>query len=331
MTIFSVINLPAMVKYFVLVFWAVILFSCKEKKPDLKGEEIVEVEDFIGFFSEIKLPVKITDSGLSKKQTDSQMIGYKVFTQFIPDTVLQKDFGKTAQPQLYALGRTQEKGRETYLFVQAVHAKKRVAYLVCFDKDQNYLNTFPLVKTGVGNYSFAYGQLDKKFQITTYHETRKTTGETWYKRNVYVYNSGANDFTLILTEPNAEMIEDIINPIDTFPKKSKVSGDYVRNKENFISVRDGKDDSEILFFVHFEKDNAECVGELKGTARMISPTKAYYKAVGNPCTIEFTFNGPAVVMKEIEGCGSFRDIKCFFEGRFTKKKEPKAKPVKSKS
>ena len=125
MTIFSVINLPAMVKYFVLVFWVVILFSCKEKKPDLKGEEIVEVEDFIGFFSETKLPVKITDSGLSKKQTDSQMIGYKVFTQFIPDTVLQKDFGKTAQPQLYALGRTQDKGRETYLFVQAVHAKKK--------------------------------------------------------------------------------------------------------------------------------------------------------------------------------------------------------------
>ena len=79
------------------------------------------------------------------------------------------------------------------------------------------------------------------------------------------------------------------------------------------------------FFVHFEKDNAECVGELKGTARMISPTKAYYKAVGNPCTIEFTFNGPAVVMKEIEGCGSYRDIKCFFEGTYPRKKEKPSK------
>ena len=38
---------------------------------------------------------------------------------------------------LYALGRTKEKGRETYLFVKAVQAKKRVAYLACFDKDNN--------------------------------------------------------------------------------------------------------------------------------------------------------------------------------------------------
>ncbi|MBC7828599.1 MAG: hypothetical protein H7122_12685 [Chitinophagaceae bacterium] len=320
-----------MLKYLFLLLSAVILLCCKSKKPDLQADEVVEVEDFIAFFPELALPFKITDSGLFKKQSDSSIIGYKVFTQFVPDSILTKDFGKSENPVLYSLGRAQEKGRETYLFVKAVQSKKRVAYLVCFDKKNNYLNSFPIIKAGIGNYSSASGLLDKKFQITTYHETKKATGETWYKRNVYVYNSAANDFTLILTEPNEEMIENIINPIDTFPKKNKLSGDYIRNKENFISVRDGKNTSEISFFVHFEKDNAECVGELKGVARMVSATKAHYKENGNPCTIEFTFTGTSVVMKEIEGCGSYRNIKCFFEGRFTKKKEVKPKVPKKKS
>ena len=320
-----------MLKYLCILLSAGILFSCKSKKPDLKDDnEVVEIADFVDFFPETNLPVRITDTGLAKKTSDSAIISYKIFTQFIPDTIFQKDFGKTSKPVLYSLGRTMEKGRETYLFVKAVLGSKRVAYLICLDSDNNYLNSFPFVKSGIGRFSFAYGLLDKKFQITTYQETKKETGETWYKRNVYVFNSGANDFTLILTEPNEEMIQNIINPIDTLPKKNKLSGDYVSNKQNFISVRDGKNASEILFFVHFEKDGAECVGELKGTARMLSPTKAHYKENGNPCTIEFTFTSSAVTMKEIEGCGSYRDIKCFFEGRFPRKKDPKPKPVKKK-
>lgn len=319
-----------MFKYFFILLSAGILLSCKSKKPDLKDDEAVDVGEFIEFFQEIALPFKLSDSDLLKKQSDSTIVGYKVFSQFIPDSVLNKNFGETEKPVLYALGKTKEKGHETYLFVKAVLAKKRIAYLICFDKDNNYLNSFPLVKAGIGNFSSSYGLLDKKFQITTYQETKNATGETWYKRNVYVYNSAANDFTLVLTEPNEEMIKNIINPIDTFPKKSKLSGDYIRNKENFISIRDGKNASEILFFVHFENDNALCVGELKGTAHMVSATKANYKENGNPCTIEFTFSGSTIVMKEIEGCGSYRDIKCFFEGRFTRKKEPKPKTAKKK-
>jgi hypothetical protein len=330
MTIFSELTRRVMLKYLFILLSIGVLFSCKNKKANLQDDEAVEVEDLIEFFPETTLPFKITDSELLKKQSDSAIIGNKVFTQFIPDSILQNDFGKTSNPVLYSLGRSEDKGRETYLFVKGIQGKKSVAYLICFDRNNNYLNSFRLVKAGFGSSSSSYGLLDKKLQITTYHETKKATGETWYKRNVYVYNNAANDFTLILTEPNEEMIQDIINPIDTFPKKHKFSGDYVRNKQNFISIRDGKNASEISFFVHFEKDNAECVGELKGTAKMISATKAYYKENGNPCTIEFTFSTSAIVMKEIEGCGSYRNIKCFFEGRFVKKKEQKPKPPKKK-
>ena len=151
-----------------------------------------------------------------------------------------------------------------------------------------------------------------------------------FKRNIYIYNSGANIFTLILTEPNEEAITTIFNPIDTLARKNKFSGDYVKDKRNFIAVRDGKKESELLFFVHFEKDKGECTGELKGTAKIASGKIARYQEVGNPCSIEFTFNSSNIVMKEVQGCGSYRDIKCFFEGSYIRKKKAIQKNQKKK-
>jgi hypothetical protein len=180
------------------------------------------------------------------------------------------------------------------------------------------------------SFPVSYAALDKKYQITTYREKKKTGDLVNYKRNIYVFNSGVNDFTLILTEPNEEMIRDIINPIDTLSKKNKLSGDYIKDKKNFVSFRDGKNDKELLFFVHFEKDKGECNGELKGTVRMVSAKKAQYKEAGNPCTIEFTFGSSSVTMKEVEGCGSYRDIKCFFEGTYPRKKEPSSRSSRKK-
>ena len=307
----------------VLCVLAWIAVGCKDnKKTSLTGEEPVEVTDFIEFFPVIKLPVVVADTTLTKKISDSLLIAYSVFTQFVPDSVLKKDFNN-AKPKLYPLGRVKEKGRETYLFVKAVQGTKRVGYLVTFDNNEKYLNTLRLVRTG-DNYTQVYGSLDKKFQITTYRE-RRGAGELIFKRNIYIYNNASNDFTLILTEPNDDITEDVLNPIDTLSQKNRYTGDYPANKRNFISFRDGKNSSEILFFTHFEKSKGECVGELKGVARFVSSKKAVYKEAGNPCTLEFTFTTSSVYMKEVEGCGSFRDIRCFFEGTYPKKKN---KPIK---
>jgi hypothetical protein len=311
----------------VLCVLAWIAVGCKDnKKVSLTGEEPVEVEDFIEFFPEVKLPVIVADSTLSKKITDSLLIAYSVFTQFVPDSILKKDFN-TAKPKLYPLGRVKEKGKETYLFARAVQGSKRVGYLVTLDNDNKYLNTLRLVRSGE-NYSHVYGSLDKKFQITTYRERKNADGAISFKRNVYIYNNASNEFTLILTEPNEEMTEDVLNPIDTLSQKNKYTGDYPANKKNFISFRDGKNTSEILFFTHFEKNKGECVGELKGTARFVSSKKAVYKEAGNPCTLEFTFATSSVYMKEVEGCGSYRDIRCFFEGTYPKKKIKPSKKIK---
>jgi hypothetical protein len=135
---------------------------------------------------------------------------------------------------------------------------------------------------------------------------------------------------LIRTESNEGSTKPapVYDPIDTLPHKHKFAGDYSQDKRNFISIRDGRDPSRFIFFVHFEKDDGGCKGELKGEAKFVSPILARYKANGDPCTIEFTFSASGVVMKELDGCGSHRDIKCFFEGYYPKRKEARTKPAK---
>ena len=247
------------------------------------------------------------------------------FAKFVPDSVWKKDFGKNASPKFYALGRAAEKEKENYLFTEVVAANKRIAYLACFTNDHKFLKAMPLLKTGFDRYTSAYGMLDSKFQITTYRETKRAGDDLLFKRNIYFYDRNGDNFTLIVTEPNEDIIEDVVNPIDTMAASHKFSGDYIEDAKNFVSIRDGKNASEMVFFVHFEKNDGKCVGELKGNGRYISPNVAQFVKSDNPCTLEFTFTGNKVAMKEKGGCGSYRDIQCFFNGNYSKKKAPKPK------
>ncbi len=77
-----------------VIVFVVLLSGCKGKKPSLSGEDPVEVSDFIAFFPDTKLAYQFGDTSLLKKEKDSLVISYKVFTQFIPDSVLHPFFGK---------------------------------------------------------------------------------------------------------------------------------------------------------------------------------------------------------------------------------------------
>lgn len=318
-----------MKKFLLSLLVATMFLGCKEKKKTLKDDDIVTVADFIEFFPLSKLPIQISDTSLLAKTSDSLLISQKILSQFVPDSVWAKDFGKATNIKFYPLGKAKEKDRETYLMIKAMSGAKIVSYISCFDKDNRFLKAMPLVRADQDKSKSSYGLLDNKFQITTYFE-RKEGGEVIFKRNVYVFNAAAQAFTLILTEPNEELIETIINPIDTLPRKGKWTGDYVKDKKNFVSIRDSKRSNELLFFVHFEKEGGDCTGELKGTLTLVESNRGTFKDGGGPCTIDFDFTNNSVTMKEIGGCGNFRGIKCFFEGSFRKKPEPKPKPVAKK-
>ena len=319
-----------MKKWLFVLLMPVLLLACKSDKKPAGGDDVMKIDDFIALFASRKLPVQLADSSFHKKERDS-VITYKVFTRFVPDSVLVSVFGKNVKPVLHPAGQVALKKQETYLFVKAVTAAKKAAFVLVFDNEQHFSAAMPLLiidKEGAGVQTAA---MDTKYTIAVNRQRRNADGQLLYKKSAYVYNT-AGVFTLILTESNdkAAVENVLVNPIDTLPRRNKLSGDYTQGKMNLVSIRDSKNASECLFFIHFEKNDGACKGELKGKAHIISPVKAIYHQPGDQCELEFNFSAKTVTIREETGCGSHRDIKCFFEGSFTRRAEAKPKAVKKK-
>lgn len=320
-----------MKKFLIFALIAFVIAGCKTKKTKLADDDTVAITDFVDFFPDIKLPFKVDDSTLLAKETDSATIGYKIFTQFIPDTVITKQFGRNSTPKIYPLGKVAIKKYETYLFLKAITSGKKVGYIVALNKDNTFITAMPLVNIDKDPSTAQTGLMDTKYTVTETVQKKMEDGQFNESKNVYILNSEARIFSLIMTDQVvADKQQDIINPIDTFARKNKYAGDYIKDKRNYISIRDGKSPSSMLFFIHFEKNDGECSGELKGEATLHGAKSAMFRAIGNPCVLELNFSGNQVSMKELEACGSYRDIKCFFEGSFIKKKEPKPKTTGKK-
>jgi hypothetical protein len=320
-----------LLKFMFLFSSLTVFISCRQKGAGNGGNPVkIEPEDFLAMFHPLHLPVNFADSTLNKRSTDSSITS-AVYSQFIPDTLIQKHFGKSLKPRLYASGKLVVKNAETYLFIKALTPSKKLLYVVCVDKEGKFETGMPLVIREEDSEIRYAASIDNKYTISVSRLRKDADGRTFFIRTVYVYNA-EGVFTLIMTESNEgkPRIAQIYNPIDTFAHKHKFTGDYIEDKRNFISFRDGKNNSVIRFFVHFEKDNGNCKGELKGEARFVSSTVARYIANGDPCSIEFSFNEKNVRMKELEGCGNHRDIRCYFNGVYPRQKEISAKPTKTK-
>lgn len=310
-----------------LAILLLILSGCKSKRTSLSDDQAVTPEEFIEFFPEIKLPYVIADTAsLFKKNNDSALIGYKVFTQMVGDTVLSRQFGSKTRPRIYPIGRVPVKKGETYILIKAIAPAKRGVYLLAFDKKDAFKAALPLLVVDNDPRSTQWGEMDKRHTITTMRQRKKADGTSTYRKDVYAFTD-PGQFTLILTESNEAQntAADILNPLDTFPRRHKYAADYVKDKRNIVSIREGKNGSHIRFFIHFEKDKGACKGELRGEASFVQPTVAVYRQSGDPCVLQFTFTSNSVTLKELEGCGNYRDIRCFFEGSYPKKRETKPK------
>jgi hypothetical protein len=310
-----------MFKYLLLIVLTVLLFSCKEKKVSLAtNDEKVNISDFLEFFQSMKIPYQVTDTILKRKEAEASVINSKLFSRFVPDSIIGRLFGKQ-QPHLYAIGKIGVPKAENYVFVKAAAGSRRALYMLCFDKNDHFAAARPILYSD--NESGVSGQatMDNKYTLTILHQRKGSDGQLYYHKDAYIYNGDAG-LMLILTESNEAKTKviPVYNPIDTLPRKHKFSGDYSQDKRNIVSIRDGKDPSRFLFFVHFEKEDGTCKGELKGEAKFVAPGVARYRAYSDPCAIEFTFIPEGISLKEQGGCGVHRDIKCFFEGYFERRK-----------
>lgn len=318
--------MPVLRKYILLITALALLVSCThKKKPLLSGDDPVDASDFIEFFPEVKLPFLFGDTLLSKKDNDSLRISYKVFTQFVPDTMVSKIFGKGVKPKFYPMGKVTIPKQEIYLFEKGVSGDRKIALIACFDKKQQFIAVMPLLQPDESASTHQASGIDKRLSIFKTVQRKNADGTISEGKDVYILNSEAKNFMLIVTDQLDEKPAELINPIDTLPRKNKFSADYATGKTNLVSVRDGRRPDRIRFFIHFEKNNQKCTGELKGEAILRSPTLAEYRTGSDPCILQLIFTSYSVTIKEIEGCGSRRGLRCSFDATYPRKKEVKHK------
>ncbi len=286
-------------KLLVLLLAIALIAGCKQKKkPSLSGEEPVEVTDFIDFFQPLTLPVQFNDSILNKKEKDSLLIGYKVFTQFVPDSIINKTFGKGTKLKIYPLGKVEIPKAESYLFSKVIAGDKKAIFVLSFDNKQQFIAGMPVLRLDQQSSTMQTVVMDKRYTITKTVMRKNADGSMGEGKDVYVLNADAKNFMLIMTDALDDKITELINPIDTLPRKNKYSADYGTGKMNLVSVRDGRKTDRITFFIHFEKDNGECTGELKGEAILKSSTIAEYREDGDPCVLKFNFTSSSVTLTE---------------------------------
>ncbi len=307
--------------YLIVIAYA----ACDGHKNDLAGEAPVDPEVFKAAFPVLTLQKAFYDTSIYKI-ADTVTISYTVFTQFVPDSLLKKKNEKPVKTVIHPVGRI-ERANELYLLANFIQGKKIKLVTFVFDKKFRYLATLELLN----NYSddeYMYAVLINS--EPTFIIVRQKTGKennVLYTRNGFGYNKATHDFIVVLNDTNEDLKKqsEIINPIDTLPRHNKFSGDYVQNKKNFISLRDGRDKDVYFFFIHFEKNDGACNGELKGEMKMRNAANGYFQKSGDPCIIDFSFEDNEITVKERGNCGNHRGIKCFFNDSYTRKKEKKTK------
>ncbi|MBO9684553.1 MAG: hypothetical protein J7502_18110 [Flavisolibacter sp.] len=306
-----------------IVLIGLVLWSCNSRKSEETG---FSYEKFSELFPSEQLSYQLTDADLlSNKDTTS--IRSAEFEAFISDSVKKKLFGKTTNVKYIALARVKAPKNTSYYIIKAINGNKRVALLVPFTNNQ-FDAAFPFLIPDNDATTKQTSTIDKSNAIIKGVSQQKPGGKVAEGREVYQYVPEAKQFTLLLTNPLNNTAE-VINPIDTLSRKHKYSGDYLKDKENFISIRDGRSSNELLLFIHIEK--GDCTGEIKATLLLASSTTGVYRQSGDPCELSFQFKGNSVVVKEGGGCGSRRGLDCSFNGTYTKKKEAKTKTTKKRA
>ncbi len=312
--------------FFIIVLFVMGLFSaCNEKKKPLADGELTAVKDLIALFPKASVALYFGDTVLFKKTKDTSAVSYKSIIKFVPDSILSKIFGKGLKPKSYPLGSMEDESKTNYLLMKAIAGETKALLLFCFDKNEKFIAAINLLKPDVSPITTQSVSVDRNYNISKIISRRNADGTVSDGKDVYILNNDTRNFMLIMTEQLDEKLKEQINPIDTLPRKQKYAADYSSEKNNLVSIRDGKKANQFIFFIRFEKEKGQCNGELKGEAKFTGKNTAEYKENGDPCVMQFIFSAASVTVKEVDGCGSHRGLRCSFDGNYTKKKYIKPK------
>ncbi len=302
------------------LFFLFILTACKNNKPKEIKDKDLTAADFILLAKELSYPILVNDSLLNAKEKDSVLINQETFKTFLPDTVYKKLYPKTKNLKLYLVGKSVDGEKGNYVLIKSATGKERGAQLLYFNNKSQYLGSLNIGALMPKGKATSYCKIDNKNTITFIQERKTPTGELWTNETIYFMDE-TGKFIIAMTN-STEDLSDLImgNPIDSLSRKQKYAADYTTDKKNLVSIRDGATDKSFEFFIHFSKQNGDCVGEVKGTGEWVSKTKGVFRDGSSDCVITFDFTSSSVRISE-QNCGLYRDITCFFEGSYPKKRE----------
>jgi len=310
--------------YYILL--CCLILACADKKPDLTGNTPLTINDFNKVFKAVSLPVSISDSNINRF-TDTLIIGRKALAQFVPDSVVEDIIGiKDNKALLHPIIRI-EKEEEYYLLLNVSHPKKQEIAVVVFSKKNIFLDYKVITEFNEENQSSKmYGKnlnINREPSFLVEENKLAEDNTLTYEKKGWAYTDSS--FRLIYFDSNKKPeTKKILNPLDTMSMNYTFSGDYARDAKNFISIRDYNTANKYQFFLHFEKKEGSCIGELKGLLTF-TKNQATYSEKGDPCIIHFTIQGNVINIKEDGNCGNHRNMTCYFNDSYDKKRKPKKK------
>lgn len=314
--------------YCVLLALILLAMACGgKKKKSMAGGDEVNMDEFMEVYPKLTLPFTYGDSSFPDKENDSDLIAPQVFHQFVPDSLTTAVFGVNVKPRYYPVGTIDAGSGDFYLLSRGITNAQKILLITAYDQKKKFIAGLPVIKLTRNTDIAVTMTIDPRFNINKNATQKLSNGIEITGNDVYVLNKAAGKFMLIMTDSLGDGTTELINPIDTLPRKEKYSGDYGTGKTELISIRDGQREGRFRFFIHLEEKDQQCKGELKGEAVFNSPTTAVYRQGGDPCVLKFIFEKNNVSLQEVEGCGSrLGALQCSFNGVYSRKKEKKKEP-----
>jgi hypothetical protein len=304
-----------------------LLIACGEKAPDLSGNTPIKVNDFNKIFKPAVLPTTIADTSF-KKLTDTLAIQRKALAQFVPDSVIEQfiDSKNTKKASIHPLMKINEE-TAYYLLLNIKFPKKTEIVALVFDKKNKFLDYKIITEFNDENKNAARYEktltINREPSFLVEENNTINQGQNIYEKKGWAFSEG--NFRLIYFDSNKKPENSIIiNPIDTAAAKNVYSGNYGSDPKNFISLRDYGAPNKYQFFIHFEKNEGACTGELKGIL-LFNKNIATYNEKGDACIVHFSIEGNNITMREEGNCGNHRGMTCYFNDNFDKVRKSKKK------
>jgi hypothetical protein len=280
---------------------------------------------FLQHFPVIGLPFQYTEDSLARSFPDSLQLDARKMAPYIPDSLWHPDGKHGRTGKVFPIGQLRDGGLHLVL-VKINGASSTSVNLLVYGKADTLLSVKQVasVHRKTPGHVFTF-DLDDNYLVHIKERKALGNGHVITREQVYGTNSNGS-LPLILTNTNEPAsANSYYNPIDTLPAKDRFSGDYTVGKFDIVSVRDGDKKGTFRFFIHLNKGNGDCTGELDGMGKFTGKSTGEFHEDDGPCAIRFTFSSNRVTIEETGGCGAYRGVSCYFNGTYHKKKSDSKK------